>query len=292
MIRIKRVIRRMRGGSQSWLMQGEDQGFYVVKAANNPQHRRTLVNDWIGSKLLRAIGVNAADCTLIHVPDHLIEAHNVHMQIGARQLWFDSGPHFGSLCPVNPERKAIFDFLPSKLFPKISNLDDFFSTFIFDRWTANRDSRQAVFYRESALPSFRALMIDQGFIFQGALWNFVEFAKPDEFYREAYILGASRENFEITTQAIFKVSETTVQDIIRQIPFEWLQNDDAELARVIEQLFRRKYQLPALIDRSIAQWSQCDLQRAPEKMQWRFASHPIARMSQSPPATFALCLST
>jgi len=44
-------IRRMRGGAQSHLMRCSDKNYYVVKFQNNPQHRRILVNELLGTKL-------------------------------------------------------------------------------------------------------------------------------------------------------------------------------------------------------------------------------------------------
>ena len=44
-------IRRMRGGAQSQLMRCSDENYYVVKFQNNPQHRRILVNELLGTRL-------------------------------------------------------------------------------------------------------------------------------------------------------------------------------------------------------------------------------------------------
>ena len=49
MLRALEQIRRMRGGAQSHLMRCSDEHFYVVKFQNNPQHRRILVNELLGT---------------------------------------------------------------------------------------------------------------------------------------------------------------------------------------------------------------------------------------------------
>jgi hypothetical protein len=49
----RRLIRKMRGGAQTHLVEAGDGNFYVVKFLNNPQHRRILVNELIGSVFLR-----------------------------------------------------------------------------------------------------------------------------------------------------------------------------------------------------------------------------------------------
>ena len=46
----------MRGGAPSHLMRCSDGLYYVVKFQNNPQHRRILVNEMLGTKLAARLG--------------------------------------------------------------------------------------------------------------------------------------------------------------------------------------------------------------------------------------------
>src|SRR6266571_4941193 len=57
MLRALEQIRRMRGGAQSHLMRCDDGHYYVVKFQNNPQHRRILVNELLGTKLAARLGL-------------------------------------------------------------------------------------------------------------------------------------------------------------------------------------------------------------------------------------------
>jgi hypothetical protein len=52
-VRARNLIRKMRGGAQAHLLEGEDGAFYVVKFTNNPQHRRILINEWLACAFLR-----------------------------------------------------------------------------------------------------------------------------------------------------------------------------------------------------------------------------------------------
>jgi hypothetical protein len=56
-LKARRHIRKMRGGAQSYLLEGSDGCFYVVKFRNNPQHPRILVNELISAVLLRYLEV-------------------------------------------------------------------------------------------------------------------------------------------------------------------------------------------------------------------------------------------
>jgi hypothetical protein len=42
---------------KSHLMRCSDGGYYVVKLQNNPQHRRILVNELLGTKLAARLGL-------------------------------------------------------------------------------------------------------------------------------------------------------------------------------------------------------------------------------------------
>ena len=65
-------IRRMRGGAQSHLMRCSDGLYYVVKFQNNPQHRRILVNEMLGTKLAARLGLPTVPVAIINVSEGLI----------------------------------------------------------------------------------------------------------------------------------------------------------------------------------------------------------------------------
>jgi hypothetical protein len=65
-------IRRMRGGAQSHLMRCSDGHYYVVKFQNNPQHRRILVNEMLGTRLASRLGLPTAPVRVVNVPEELI----------------------------------------------------------------------------------------------------------------------------------------------------------------------------------------------------------------------------
>src|SRR3954466_11666604 len=62
-------IRRMRGGAQSHLMRCSDGHYYVVKFQNNPQHRRILVNELLGTRLAARLNLPTARVEIIDVSD-------------------------------------------------------------------------------------------------------------------------------------------------------------------------------------------------------------------------------
>src|SRR5690348_316214 len=58
-------IRRMRGGSQPFLMGCNDGCTYIVKFRNNPQHVRILANEMLTSHLAALIGLPVPDRALV-----------------------------------------------------------------------------------------------------------------------------------------------------------------------------------------------------------------------------------
>ena len=71
----------------------------------------------------------------------------MHFQLGHGRQSVEPGWHFGSRFPGNPERLAVYDFLPDTLLDQVENLAEFHGVLAFDQWIGNADSRQAMFFR-------------------------------------------------------------------------------------------------------------------------------------------------
>src|SRR5690349_19366968 len=169
-----RYVRRMRGGAQAHLLEADDGHWYVVKFRNNPQHRRVLVNESLSATMLEYLHISAPETALIEVtPPFLAANPELYIQLGTHRIEIEPGWQFGSRFPGDPNRLAVYDFLPDALLSKVANLDDFRAILVFDKWVGNADGRQCVFYRamlRGANPAaghagFVARMIDHGYAF-------------------------------------------------------------------------------------------------------------------------------
>lgn len=90
-------IRRMRGGAQSHLMRCADGHYYVVKFQNNPQHRRILVNELLGTRLAARLGLPTAPVAIIDVPEELIRlTPDLAIEHPRHRVPCQPGPQFGS----------------------------------------------------------------------------------------------------------------------------------------------------------------------------------------------------
>lgn len=255
----QRHIRKMRGGAQSHLIAASDGRYYVVKFRNNPQHRRVLINEAVASVLLRYLEIPAPEIRVIEVGAAFLRANpEVCVQLGDRRIPVDAGWHFGSCYPGDPDRVAVYDFIPDALLKCVLNLRDFIGILAFDKWTANADGRQAVFFRSVvsewspqrtiAHDAFVAYMIDQGFAFNGPHWEFPDAPLQGLYHRPlVYESVSSQADFEPWLERIVHLPADVLDDALKSVPLQWMDGEEDELERLLEQLYRRRSRVPDLL---------------------------------------------
>jgi hypothetical protein len=168
----------MRGGAQSHLMRCSNQAFYVVKFQNNPQGLRILANELLGTRLAARPGLSVAEPEVVEVRAELIaHTEDLVIQLGRGRAPCKAGKQFGSRYPGHPAETAVYDFLPDEQLRETANLGEFCGMLVFDKWTCNTNGRQAIFFREpegagGGRARYCARMIDNGFCFNTAEWNF------------------------------------------------------------------------------------------------------------------------
>src|SRR5260370_18003141 len=147
----------MRGGAQSHLMGWSDGHYYVVKFQNNPQHRRILVNELLGTRLAARLGLPVTPVAIVHVSEELIRlTPELCMEMPRARVPCQPGPQFGSRYPGDPRRLALHDFLPDDQLRAVENLHDFAGMLVFDKWTCNTNGRQTLFFNEMRETSDRS----------------------------------------------------------------------------------------------------------------------------------------
>src|SRR5713101_543252 len=97
MVRALEQIRRMRGGAQSQLMRCSDGNYYVVKFQNNPQHRRILVNELLGTRLAGRLGLPTTPVDIVEVSEQLIRlTPELAIEMPRSRVPCQAGLQFGS----------------------------------------------------------------------------------------------------------------------------------------------------------------------------------------------------
>lgn len=255
-------IRRMRGGAQAHLIRASDGNCYVVKAKQNPQHRRILVNEWVASVFLRHLEIPSPQTELIEITPQFLEANpDCCIRIGNSVIPIAPGFHFASRMPVDPERFVIYDYLPDSLLVEIANPRDFLGALVFDKWTTNTDSRQCVFFRArvsewtTAREPVRkrtamvALMLDHGFIFSGQNWALEDSPYMGLYHaRSVYECVTGLDSFEPWLEMVVNMPPELMDAAFRQIPDFWLNGDREEFERLLEKLWRKRSRVPYLLE--------------------------------------------
>jgi HipA-like kinase len=268
MLRAIEQIRRMRGGAQAHLMRCSDENYYVVKFQNNPQHRRVLVNELLGTRLASRLGLPTTPVSVMEVSAELIRlTPELCIETPRARIPCMSGLQFGSRYPGDPRRVTLHDFLPDEKLREVDNLHDFAGMLVFDKWTCNTNGRQTVFYEtrrkvESLSPgaaavedgrrgqaAYHTVMIDQGFCFNAGEWNFPDAPLRGLYARNRVYQGViGMESFAPWLERLEKqVSEPVLAELADEIPPAWYGDDYDALMRLLEKVYRRKARVTELL---------------------------------------------
>jgi hypothetical protein len=268
MLRALEQIRRMRGGAQAHLMRCSDENYYVVKFQNNPQHRRVLVNELLGTRLASRLGLPTATVRVVEVSEELIRlTEELCIEMPRARIPCEAGLQFASCYPGDPRRLALHDFLPDEKLDEVDNLHEFAGMLVFDKWTCNTNGRQTVFYetqpraprwtpgatdeRGAGQPQrvYHTVMIDQGFCFNAGEWNFPDAPLRGLYARNRVYAGViGMESFGPWIERLEKqMTERVLAEMAEEIPPAWYEDDYDALMRLLEQIYRRRTRVPDLL---------------------------------------------
>jgi hypothetical protein len=255
-LQITSIVRPMSGGARSYLVQGEDKHYYVAKFRNNPQGNRTLVNEWMASTLLHRLGASTPKIRSLYLSADLQRSADLCFSRRSARVPVPTGIHLGSQCPVDPQKQAIFDFLPFHMYNKVENLRDIALALVFDCWVGHLDSRQAIFYRRprsGTTASLQLSLIDHGYCFGALEWNPNRAAPLHGFYgdRRVYRLLSTSE-VELAVKRIQCLSSTDIEDATSTAPRALLSpGDEQALLELLSGLHRRHSRLDELVHASL-----------------------------------------
>lgn len=248
-IQATRYIRRMTGGSQSHMLRCSDGYDYIVKFQNNPQGKRILANDLLGTLLAKSMKLPAADVAVVNVSKDLVHDCTA-LQMECRQ---GSEPCQAGLCFGSRYLSPRFHITHGTALARalsmstwylleLGNLNDFAGMLVFDKWTCNSDDRQVVFVRGKGVIPDKAVMIDFGYCFNAGHWNFRDHPMVGLFgERSVYESIECMERFNPWLEFLEnKMSEDVIRCLGSKIPAEWYGGDQQALAGMIDCLDRRR----------------------------------------------------
>jgi len=248
-------IRRMRGGAQSHLMRCSDGNYYVVKFQNNPQHKRVLVNEFLGTRLAAIMGLPTTPGVIVKVSQRLIDdTAELVMELPRYRIPCRSGANFGSRYFGNPRNLKTFDEIPSDQLYRVENFNDFIGMLVFDQWTCNCDQRQCLFLMQDS-GKYLMACIDQGFCFNTGEWNFPDSPRRGLFWDKTVYRHrvSSLDDFEPWLSRVEGEFDIEVlHEAAKDIPPEWYENDSKALGDLLTQLNRRRKAIRELLRLSCA----------------------------------------
>jgi hypothetical protein len=243
-------IRKMRGGTQPYLMRCSDGAYYVVKFQNNPQGSRILANELICSRLAARLGLPVANGVVVAVDQGLIQdTDELRVELPRRWKLCQGGRCFGSRFLGDPSQTALRDMLPPNQLRVCHNGEDFLGMLVFDVWTSNIDNRQVVFVPYGEPYRYSAVMIDHGLCFGGQAWELsadgCRFLYLDKI---PYENVSGIEQFEPWLSRLEgEIDENFLKAATSELPEEWYGCETAALHRLLEQLNDRRTEVRRLI---------------------------------------------
>lgn len=261
-IRAIEFVRKLRGGAQAHLIKAEDGHYYAVKFQSNPQGRRVLVNEWIAHAIFEQLRIASAKVAAIEITADFLHANpDVNLQRGSSVVVPEPGWHFGSRLADDPNRVGFYDFVPDQLLGNVANLPDFLGALAVDRWLANADARQAVFFRAKIKPwapsvqahaakvGFVAMMIDHGYTFGGPQWQFADASGYGLYHRiMVYANVTGLASFEPWLAQILHFPESVIEQARHSLPPQWIEGEEDLLDQMLHTLLQRRRKVPDLLE--------------------------------------------
>jgi hypothetical protein len=207
-----------------------------------------LVNEWIGTRLLRELGLPVPDCALIELAP------------SEQPLTLDHTTcHFGSQYPGNAFTTTVYDHLPYRMLQRhITDVTPFVGALVFDVWAGNTDMRQAVFYREpyGSNRSLKFLLIDNSHIFGGPTWDLTTEPALSALVLSHYATATHVYSTDLLPwiKNIRRIIDAgALQATFASLPIEWQTAvTPCEVRRLINVLLHRSEQLEELVTNCIA----------------------------------------
>lgn len=213
------VAKAEQGGAEAHIFADAEGVEYLVKATNNPQQGKVVVNDLVGGLALEWLGVLRPPTAIVTVPQALIDATpGAKFNNGQK---FAAGEAFGCAYWVSEPPQSV----PSS---SIVNLRDVAGAITLDAWFNNGDSRQwrGKLHQSSPSKTFQFFPVDQGHCIAHS-WDGT-LAVGNVTLRDApFPLGAD----QLTQLATYmeeyarKLTEFAIEDakhLVSEVPAGWL----------------------------------------------------------------------
>ncbi len=244
-----RFVRKMNGTAQSLLVEDADRKLWVLKPNNCLQGPNALANEFIGSELMRTLGIRTPESKCIHLDVGSFAQPEAMLNTPCGRTSVAGGMHFMSRYVPDAIGSDVYEFIPPTLQSMLKDQSQILGMFVFDTWAIHSDRRQALFsIEESKLsPTF----IDNSHLFGGPDW------KCTKAYIYPQMLERVALQWERTTQAsedwvtrMQNVIPDALERAVTLAPTTWFQDD---VRALVAKLLHRLDDLSFLIRSALAE---------------------------------------
>lgn len=205
------------GYTNPQLLKCEDGLTYVVKFLHPYIRKKSLPNEYLAYELGQFMDLPMPNCSVIYVPEELIQASPL------KDLNVNPGLHFGSHFQVKTKK------VNKKHLSQCSNIEKIADMFVFDIWVDNRDRKKNNLLIVKEKGKLKLLCIDHDYIFGDKNWGLETLLKYDgkvvpkwgktHDMLIKYVPDPSL--FTSSLQSIQALDTLQIKKVVDDIPEEW-----------------------------------------------------------------------
>lgn len=226
------------GVTSPQLFRANDRHFYVVKLQNNLLGSKVLVNEFIAAKLGEIMGLCFPTSNIIQILEETIQKSPQ-----LRALGVVPGQHFASLYLNHTE------YVGKNNLHQAENIIEMAGILLFDYMFHNSDrtnnKKNLLLHKEDT--GYKIYAIDNSHLFKSARWTTAHLNSINTviklYYRYCYGLllsdWLSPPDFFPYLEKVRGISSEYINDLVAEIPEEWLP-DDAERQALVKYIILRR----------------------------------------------------
>jgi len=234
------------GVTSPQLFRANDRNFYVVKLQNNRLGSKVLVSEFLAAKLGEFMGLCFPISNIIEITDQTIQQSPKLLASGLA-----SGRHFASQYLNHTE------YVDVNNLHQAANITEMAGVILFDFMFHNSDrtnnKKNLLLRRENA--GYKIYAIDNSHLFKTSRWtiphlnSLSRIIKP--YYRYSFGLLLSHwlspSHFLSYVEKVKKMNQEYIDNLVKEIPEEWLP-DDAERQALIAYITLRRDMVEGILE--------------------------------------------
>jgi len=214
------LVRKLRGGSQPFLIEASDGLLYVVKFHDNPQGPNLLFNEAVGTELFRMAGLRVPEWRVVRVSEDFIQSHSeCWLQTPLGPVRPSAGQCFGSRF-LGLSGGNVFEILAGGHFSRLRDRRLFWIAWVLDVFCEHSDNRQVVFL-EGTARWLEAYFIDHGHMFGGACGTKSSHFRASQYLDPRIYTQATAELASEVEERIHSIDLREVAEAAFDLPNHW-----------------------------------------------------------------------